>query len=424
MRWNMLNAIALLLLVTAALAYFNHYVLRLPRNLGLLALALALSISLRIADQFVSSQDLIEPMRRTLARIDFPNLLLNGALPFLLFAGAIEVELKPLMESKWTILALATVGVLLSTAFIGTGCWAVLGFFGITAPLPYCLAFGALISPTDPVTVLGTLRRTALPPRLNAIIAGESMFNDAIGIALFAIFLSFADGQAGDRPSPFLWGAVEFVREAAGGAVLGSVTGGIAFFAMRGIDEYGIELIISLALVAGTYGLGQTIGVSGPVAVIVAGLIMGSVGVQYAVSGTTHDYLSRFWRLVDELLNAVLYLLMGFEFAVVTIGWREALAALVITVLAVVARALSVAVPGLPLHLKAPRKARALAVITWSGLRGGISLALALSLPQQPIRAPLIAAAYAVVVFTMLVQGLTLHNVVNRLYPPADKGHD
>jgi CPA1 family monovalent cation:H+ antiporter len=415
MSWNPLDQIALLLVVTAGFAYVNHYVVRLPRNVGLLVLALVVSISLRGADALFPAAEIGPYLRGVLARIDFGTLLLDGVLPFLLFAGAIEIDLRGLLRRKWTILALATGGVAISTALIGFGMWGVFHGLGVPIPLFYCLAFGALISPTDPVTVLAVLQRTSVPERLRSIIAGESLFNDGIGIVLFGISISAAIGASGPPSLPEA--ALAFLRETGGGAMLGLVTGGIAFLAMRGIDEYGIELIISLALVTGTYGLADTLGVSGPVAIVVAGLIMGSIGVKYAVSGTTLDYLSKFWALVDEVLNALLYLLVGLEFGVVALDHNSVIAALIATALALVARVISIVVASVPLNFSAPHKARAVSVITWSGLRGGISLALVLSMPGGPFRAPLITATYAIVIFTMIVQGLTLRRLASSLYP-------
>jgi Na+:H+ antiporter len=422
MAWNPLDQVALLLAVTAGFAYFNHYVLRLPRNIGLLVLALAMSIGLRALGAEFPGFFLNGLLGRALTKIDFAPLLLNLLLAFLLFAGAVEVDLKALLERKWTILALATISVFLSTVLVGFGMWLIFGALGIAVPLLYCLAFGALISPTDPVTVLDVLRRAPVPARLRAIIAGEAMFNDGIGIVLYALFLEAAS-EGGAIPGPAMW-ALEFLREAGGGAVLGLVTGMLAFVAMRGIDEYGIELMISLALVTGTYGLAQTIGVSGPVAVVVAGLIMGSIGVRYAFSGTTHDYLAKFWSLVDELLNALLYFLVGLEFAAVALDAALAVAAGAAIVLALGARAVSIAIPAIPLNLHAEHKLRGVALMSWSGLRGGISLALALSIPAQDFRAPLITATYAIVIFTMVVQGLSLDWLSRRLYPQPTAPHD
>jgi CPA1 family monovalent cation:H+ antiporter len=213
---------------------------------------------------------------------------------------------------------------------------------------------------------------------------------------------------------------IEFVREAGGGALLGGVTGGLAFAAMRGIDEYSIELMISLALASGTYGLAQSIGVSGPVAVVVAGLIIGSIGVQYAVSRTSQDYLQKFWSMTDELLNALLFLLIGLEFTVIELRWSFITAAGLTVLLSLAVRAFSIAVASLPLNLHAPNKLRAIILLTWSGLRGGISVALVLSLPPSPYREALVTACYGVVIFTMAVQGLSLDPIADRLYPQKD----
>jgi monovalent cation:H+ antiporter, CPA1 family len=413
--WNILDAVAVMLGLTALFAYINHRFIGLPRNSGLLVLALALSVLLHLVETLTPSLELGPALRHKLEAVDFPSLLLHGFLGFLIFAGAINVDVRGLLERKWTILALATVGVLISTVLVGAGMWGIFLVLGLNVPWLYCFAFGALISPTDPVTVLGVLRGARVPERLQAIVAGESLFNDGIGIALFAVLASAA---ANDAPPSLAQGAFEFLRQAGGGIVLGFVTGAIALIAMRGIDEYRIELLISLTLVTGTYGLAETFGVSGPMAIVVAALMMASIGVRYAVSGTTHDYLQKFWALVDEVLNALLFLLIGLEFAAIPLGWNYAAAALVAIPLAIAVRAVSIAIPGIPLNLAAPYKLRSIALLTWSGLRGGISVALALSLPHGEFRDPLLVACYGVVLFMMLMQGLSLDRMARRLYGP------
>jgi CPA1 family monovalent cation:H+ antiporter len=413
--WNILDAVAVVLGLTAAFAYINHRFIGLPRNSGLLVLALALSVLLHLVEALAPGLKLGPALRHKLEAIDFPSLLLHGFLGFLIFAGAIDVDVRGLIERKWTILALATIGVLISTALVGAGMWGISLLLGLNVPWLYCFAFGALISPTDPVTVLGVLRGARVPERLQAIVAGESLFNDGIGIALFAVLASAA---ANDAPPSLAQGALEFLRQAGGGTVLGFITGAIALVAMRGIDEYRIELLISLTLVTGTYGLAETFGVSGPMAIVVAALMMASIGVRYAVSGTTHDYLQKFWALVDELLNALLFLLIGLEFAAIPLGWSYAAAALAAIPLALAIRAVSIAIAGAPLNLAAPYKLRSIALLTWSGLRGGISVALALSLPHGEFRDPLLFACYGVVLFTMLMQGLSLDRMARRLYGP------
>lgn len=420
MSWNTLDYVALLLAATAGFAYLNHYVLGLPHNSGLLVIAFVVSLAMRAIDYAYPALDLSGTLRHGLDRIDFASLLLNGFLGFLLFAGALDVKVENLLSRKGTILALATVGVLLSTFMMAGGMWGIFHLVGIAMPFDYCVVFGALISPTDPITVLSVLRGLGVPSGLRAVIAGESMFNDGIGIVLYAIFLQQATGSgAGELTAGSLM--LDFVREAGGGLGLGLVTGGLAFLATRGIDEYNIELIISLTLVTGTYGLAQTLGVSGPVAVVVAGLIMGSVGARYAVSGTTRNYLSKFWSLIDEVLNALLFLLIGLEFAAIQLERPYLIAAGLAIPLALAVRAASAAVPAVPLNLAAPYKPRAVMLLTWSGLRGGVSVSLALSLPASDYREPLLTACYGIVIFTMVVQGLSLGRVAARLYPEHGK---
>jgi len=425
--WNPLEYAALLFAVTAGFSYANHYLLRLPRNSGLLVIALVASIGLRLIEHVFPMAGIVIMLRESFERADFGPVLLNDFLGLLLFAGALHVDVRELLGRKWTILALATVGVLLSTLGMAVGMFGIFRLVGADVPLSYCLAFGALISPTDPVTVLGVLRQLRVPTALQAVIGGESLLNDGIGIVLYTIFLRQAtsDGTLG---ATGLGVFLDFIRVTGGGALLGLTAGGLAFVAMRGIDEYNIELMISLALVTGTYGLAQTLGVSGPVAVVVAGLLMGSVGVRYAVSGATHDYLQKFWSLTDELLNSFLFLLIGLQFAVIDLKWTLVMAAALAIPLSLAVRGLSITMASLPLNLGARRKLRGISLLTWSGLRGGISVALALSLPIGPHRDALVTACYGVVIFTMIVQGLSLGHVAAWLYPnenrqpPGDAG--
>ena len=272
----------------------------------------------------------------------------------------------------------------------------------------------ALAAPTDPVAVLDILRRAGLPSRLEGIIAGESLFNDGMGVVLFGIFLSAA--ESGNTDIGALGFLLDLLREAGGGAALGLVTGAIAFIAMRGIDDYSIEAMISLSLVTGTFGVAKDIGVSGPVAVAVAGLIMGAVGVPYALSEKGHEYLRSFWDIINELLNAALFLLIGLELVVISFKPQHLFAALLAIPLALVVRAISVAVPGIPLNLSAQHKMRTIGILTWAGLRGAVSVALALALPSSPEKAPLVTACYGIVLFTMLAQGLTLSWATRRLF--------
>lgn len=410
---NALSYLALLLTIAAIFAYANYFVLRLPRNSGLLVIALVVSVSIRAVERMIPSLGLSKTFDAVFNGVNFGQLLLNGFLAFLLFAGAIEVELERLMERKWTVLALATFGVLVSALVTAGGMYLIFRVTGLNVPMNYCLVFGALISPTDPVTVLDVLAKLPVPKRLQSVIAGESLFNDGIGIVLFTIFLQQATGSETLSIGRV---AVDFGREACGGGALGLVTGGAALLAMRGIDEYNTELIISLALVTGTYAVAQAADVSGPVAVVVAGLLTGSVGSKYAVSDRTRDYLRKFWSLTDEVINALLFLLIGFGFASVPLRWTYIVAAGLAIPLALLARMLSIVVTALPLHLGATQKLAAVTLLTWGGLRGGIAVALALSLPPGNYRSALLTTSYAIVLFTMIVQGLTLRPIAAKLY--------
>lgn len=412
---NTLEYIAVLLALTAGFAYANHYLVRLPRNSGLLLLGLGTALILRLVDYLGIGTGVAGALRRELVEGDFSSLLLNVFLGFLLFAATLNVDVRQLFAQKWTILALATVGVAISTFAMAAGMYVIFRAVGITPPFAACLVFGALISPTDPVTVTGVLRRLGLRPSLQAIIVGESLFNDGIGIALFAIFLAQAASGAEVTVG---YALLEFTREAGGGALLGALAGSLAFAAMRGIDDYNTELMISLTLVTGTFGVAQTLQVSGPVAIVIAGLIIGSVGIRYAVSPTTHDYLRKFWSATDALLNALLFLVIGLEFALIELHWRFLAAAGLAVPLALAVRGFSITLASLPLNLQAPHKTRAITLLTWSGLRGGISVALALSLPASSYRDALVTACYVLVIFTMLVQGLTLERLAKMLYPP------
>jgi CPA1 family monovalent cation:H+ antiporter len=414
-----LDYFAVLVAVTAGCAYLNHHLVRLPRNTGLLVVALIATLALRVVAEVFPHVGLAEALRAKLDRAHPGDLLLNGVLGFLLFAGAMEIEVKALLAHRWTILFLATIGVLLSTVLMGGGMYVAFRLVGIDVPWAYCLAFGALISPTDPVSVLKTLDRESVPQRIRAIVAGESLFNDGIGIVLFALFLGEAMyPQAGGYSVVAM--TLEFFRAAGGGVALGLALGGAAVLVTRSIDEYNVELLISLAVAAGTYGIARDLDISGPVAVVTAGLLMGSIG-RRAVSDTTQTYIRRFWSVTEEILNSFLFLLIGLELSVVELEIPYLIAAAVAIPLALVVRGLSILAASLPLRIDPRRHMRGVALLTWSGLRGAISIALALSLPASPYREALVTACYGVAVFTMLVQGLSLGKVASRLYPSHDR---
>lgn len=403
--------IAGVLLVLAALfGVLNHHFLRLPHAIGLVVIALFASLGVLGIDLAVPSLGLGRGVTGMLRGIDFNAALMQGMLSFLLFAGALHVDVSELAARKWAIGALATLGVLLSTFIVGTGMWFFLGLLGLSIPYAYALVFGALISPTDPVAVLGILKTVSVPKPLEAKIAGESLFNDGVGVVVFTILAALAAGGAmgpGDV-------GILFAEEALGGVVLGGVAGYVAYRAMRGIDDYALEVLITLALVVGTYALAQNLNTSGPIAVVVAGLFIGNHGVKYAMSETTRDHLSKFWELIDEILNSVLFLLIGLEVLVVGFDLRFAWAALGAVPLVLGARFISVGVPIMLLSLKSEFTKGAIPVLTWGGLRGGISVALALSLPESAEKNLILSMTYGVVIFSIVVQGMSVKKVVEK----------
>lgn len=410
---SVFDLIAILLALTAAFGWLNERVVRLPHTIGLLVMGLAASLVLIGIELAVPQVTLYEDLASLLRQVDFRATVLDGMLAFLLFAGALHVDLSVLRERAWAVGLMASLGVLISTAVVGVGFWLVADAIGVSLPLGWALVFGALISPTDPVAVLSTLKQVRVPEALETNMTGESLFNDGVGVVVFTVLLTVV-GTGTDHGGDI--GVVSvaelFLVEVLGGAALGLVTGYLAYRAMRAIDDYPVEVLISLALVAGTYAVARHFHMSGPIAVVVAGLLVGNRGPLYAMSDQTQQYLFGFWTLIDEILNSVLFLLIGLEVLVLrfdpSLGWL-----LVATVpLVLFGRFLAVSVPVLLLSTKLQFMRGTIPVLTWGGLRGGISVALALSLPEVAEKSLILAATYTVVVFTLLVQGLSLRTLV------------
>ncbi len=402
---------AILLVLTATFGWINHRLAYLPHTIGLLVMGLGASLVIIGAEAALPGLLDYEDLAGLVRQVDFQETVLEGMLAFLLFAGALHVDASSLRSRAWTIGSMATVGVVLSTAIIGTGLWAAAKGLGIAMPLPWALVFGALISPTDPVAVLATLKEVKVPSDLRTVMTGETLFNDGVGVVLFAVLVQAA---AGGSIEPLHIGQMFFV-EALGGAALGGVTGYIAYRAMRAIDDYSIEVLISLALVVGTYAVAARLHMSGPLAVVVAGLLIGSRGPRDAFSEQTHRYLFGFWTLIDEMLNSVLFLLIGLEVLVLRFEPAFAWLMTVAVPLALVARLVAVSGPVLLLGRFRSFARGTIPVLTWGGLRGGISVALALSIPEVAEKSAILAATYAVVIFTLIVQGLSLRAVIERV---------
>jgi CPA1 family monovalent cation:H+ antiporter len=412
------DLIAVLLGLAALFGYINHKLLKLPHSIGLVVIALAVSLGALAADALIPAWGLGASVRATLHEIDFTEALMKGLLSFLLFAGALHVDLSAMAERKWAIVTMATVGVVLSTAIVGGGAFVIFQATGLAVPLAYCLVFGALISPTDPVAALSILKKVAVPPKLEAKIAGESLFNDGVGVVVFAILATIATGDGATEISAGSV-AVLFLAEAVGGALLGLVAGAIAFYAMRSLDEHNIEVIITLALVTVTYAVAHRLHVSGLIAVVVAGLLIGNHGTRLAMSPTTREHIHTFWSLIDEILNSLLFMLIGFEVVAITIEASALTAALLMIPLVLIARLAAVAGPISVLRLGQDFTKGAIPILTWGGLRGGISVALVLSLPPSAEREVMLTACYAVVIFSIVVQGLTMERVVRRFSEPT-----
>lgn len=400
---------ALLIVLAALLGWVNRRFLGLPQSVGLTAMGLFASLGLVAADRLFQGAALGSDLRRVVDGIDLHDALLNGMLSFLLFAAAVQVDWSELRRSRLAVLVLSTVGVLLSTALVGAGLFLLAPLAGIGLPFAWCLVFGALISPTDPVAVTDALKRVDVNGRLRATVAGESLFNDGIGVVVFTVLLSAALGPERLTVSD---AAGLFVMQAGGGLLLGFVIGWIAYHGMRTIDDYQVEVMISLAVVTGGYMLARKLDLSGPVAMVAAGLIVGNHAVAEAMSDRTRDYLLKFWSVVEELLNALLFLLIGLEIVAVPIG-PALLAVSVATVALVIgARWLSVRMSLAAIGRYARFGRLTGPALVWGGLRGGISVALALGLPAVPERRVILAVTYAVVLFAIVVQGGSFERVL------------
>ena len=406
---NLFDILALLITLTAIFSYINHCYLRMPLPIGVMLIGLIMSLGLLALKPL--GIDLTSQASTILGEIDFNQTLMHGMLSYLLFAGALHVNLTDLAEQKWLIATLATLGVLASTAIVGVLLWLLLDLIDIDLPFLYCLVFGALISPTDPIAVLAILRTAHAPKSLETKITGESLFNDGVGIVVFILISSIAFGETDITPSAV---AIFFLQEAMGGVVFGFVIGGITYAMLKRVDNYQVEILLTLALVTGGYAMAEVLHVSAPIAIVVAGLMIGNHGRLLAMSATTREHLDTFWELIDEILNAVLFVLIGLEILVITFGSHLLIAGTLSVFIVLIARFISVGVPILIIRKFRELTPGVIKILTWGGLRGGISVALALSLPASAERETILAITYCVVVFSILVQGLTIGRLIKR----------
>jgi CPA1 family monovalent cation:H+ antiporter len=413
MQLSWFDLAAIFLVLSAVIGWLNLKFLRLPPGVAMLVVGLTGTLALVGLDRLAPGWKLGETMGGIVRSVDFSTTVLRYMLAYLLFAGAMHVDFEALKQRAWMAAVLATLGVVISAGVIGTGFWLAARLAGVPLPFAWALVFGVLISPTDPVGVLAALKRTSLVADLRALIEGEALFNDGVGVVLFGAAVALATGGAAVHPLSL---AGQVLVQAGGGAVLGLVLGFIAIKAMQSIDDYVVEVGITLALATGVYTLAQALDLSGPIAVVTAGLMLGRHGAHMAMSEQTRRYTQAFWTIIDENLNAVLFLLIGVEVFALRFDRHVDILAVAAIPLIFLGRWVSLAGPAVLLNRIDGGVQRGLvALLTWAGVRGGLSVAMALSLPASHERTVILGATYVVVVFSIVVQSLSLERVIIRL---------
>jgi CPA1 family monovalent cation:H+ antiporter len=405
------NLITIIIIITAAFGYINFRFIKLPGTIGIMLISVV--ASLIVIGIGYTHPHFFYSIRHLIRNVNFYTALMQVMLGFLLFAGSMHIDIKKLRKERASVITFATVGVVLSTFLIGILMYLVTGWFGMQIDFLSCLLFGALISPTDPIAVLGILKQANIPQSLETKITGESLFNDGVAIVVFTtisevIRTGISNVSAGGV-------ILLFFKEACGGFAFGLLLGYAGFLALKSIDNYTIEVLITLAIVMGGYSLANYLHISGPLAIVAAGIVTGNRSLEFGTSDVTRDYMTKFWEMIDEVMNAILFLLIGFEMLVIpftrSLLWLGCAAILIV----LAARFLSVALPVEILKQRRAFERNAIVILTWGGLRGGISVALALSLPYNETNRVLVSVTYFVVLFSILVQGLTIGKIAKKL---------
>ncbi len=404
--------VALVVTLAAIFSYLNFRLFQLPTTIGVMIIAQLFSLVLVGIGLFQPS--VLEGAKTLIETVEFDDAVLHGMLGALLFAGALHVNWCDLREQSGTVATLASFGVVISVLVVGVVFKFASGWLGFDVPWIVCFVFGALISPTDPIAVLGLLKQMRAPKWLETQIAGESLFNDGVGVV---IFLGLSEVAFHGEDLSFNSLMILFVQEAIGGAIFGFVIGLFAFMMLRRVDNYQVEILISLAVAMGGYALATALHLSGPIAVVVAGLFLGNHGRQWAMSDESNEHLDSFWELIDEILNAILFLLLGLELLVVDFERAAIILGLVMIVGVLIGRWISVRTPLAILQRFYSYHPGTGRILIWGGLRGGISVALVLSLPnsEAEIRSLLLTVTYVIVTFSIIVQGLTISKLLTRL---------
>jgi len=419
---GIVDIIAALFVIATFFAYINHKVIKLPPAIGMMVAALTASIVLVGVESFFPEARIAIMVHEAISSIDFSFTLMHVMLSFLLFAGALHVDLEALKKWWAAIFALAGIGTIISTVIVGLGTWLVLDLIDLSVPLAWCMVFGALISPTDPVAVLGIMKAARAPKDVEIKVVGESLFNDGVGVVIFAILVAFASGSDGHGGHELdaVGIAILVVQEIVGGVLLGLMGGFLTYYAMRTLDEPYLEMLLSLGLVMGIILVAFNLHFSAPLASVVAGLFIGNRGRAFAMSERTRDTLDTIWTFFDETLNALLFLMIGFEFIIIELKWPYALAVVLIVIVCLFARLVAVFVPLTALATLRSFRTGTRRLLFWGGLKGGISVALALSLPKFEGREIILTITYGVVVASILMQGLTIGKLIQRLMPPDE----
>lgn len=407
------DIVAFVLVLAAALAYLNHRLIKWPPAIGIMILSLGFSLLFLLTRSM--GWHFLDNLALVISHIDFGKVLLNSMLSFLLFAGAIHLNGKQLYQERLPVTVLALFGTIISAALVGMLTWLVFQWLSYPVPLVYCFIFGTIISPTDPVAVLSILKEARIPASLELKISGESLFNDGIGVVLFVTMTEVATTGHFSFPA---FGLL-FLQEAVGGVVFGIALGYAGFLLLRSVDDYKVEVLITLALVTGGYALAGHLHISGPLAMVAAGLITGNKSRRDGLSAVSWDYLGKFWELVDEILNAVLFMLVGLEMLAMKIQPIVLLIGIIAIVVMLVSRWVSVALPVWILKRKVRFEKNAVILLTWGGLKGGLSIALALSLTTDSYRDTLVPVTYIIVLFSIVVQGLTIGRFARYLTKPS-----
>ncbi len=397
------HTFSILIVVSAIFAYINFRYLKLPPSIGLMLIALLTSLALVITGNLYPQ--LLGDITILLKSFDFSELLLGSMLSFMLFAGAIHIKLEDLKKERISVIVFSTFSVVISTFLVGTLCFYILPVFGLNIEYIHCLLFGSLISPTDPIAVLGILKNANVPKSLETKIAGESLFNDGVAVV---VFITIWEAARSPEIPGFMQIGQLFLREAIGGLLLGFAVGFIGYRMMRSIDNYKVEVMITIAIVMGGYTLASMIHVSGPLAMVVAGILVGNHGKKFAMSDQTSEYISKFWELIDDILNALLFVLIGLELLIIQDIQNYVGVSLFMIVVILAVRYISVLIPSLIIRITDKFQHKTVLMLTWGGLRGGISIALALSLSSDLDKELWVSITYVVVAFSILIQGLSV----------------